>query len=134
MTQTGNIPPISVSEVCKTYRDGFKAVKKVSFDIKSGDFTDTRSKWCGQNFNDQYDHRPEPHQLRDNSYLRRRYCQKPISRKVAYGQSMPQEINFNPFSKIIDSLVFHGGYYGIPPEEVMRRAEPLLKRLACLKK
>ena len=31
--------PISLNNVCKVYSNGFKAVNKVSFDIKKGEFT-----------------------------------------------------------------------------------------------
>lgn len=40
-----------------------------------------------------------------------------------------QEINFNPFEKPIDIVVNQGGYYGIPREEAIPRAEQLLKDL-----
>lgn len=134
MAQTGNIPPISVSGVCKTYRDGFKAVKKVSFDIKSGDFTVL----LGLNGAGKTSMISMITGLNHISSGTIRIFGDDISRNPYRAKShmaiMPQEINFNPFSKISDSLVFHGGYYGIPPEEVMRRAEPLLKKARLLKK
>jgi len=40
-----------------------------------------------------------------------------------------QEINFNPFEKLIDIVVNQGGYYGIPRSEAIPRAEQLLKDL-----
>ncbi|MBV9159859.1 MAG: ABC transporter ATP-binding protein [Candidatus Kaiserbacteria bacterium] len=40
-----------------------------------------------------------------------------------------QEINFNPFEKIIDVVVNQGGYYGIPRAEAVPRAEMLLRDL-----
>lgn len=40
-----------------------------------------------------------------------------------------QEINFNPFEKLIDVIVNQGGYYGIPRAEAVPRAEQLLTDL-----
>ena len=40
-----------------------------------------------------------------------------------------QEINFNPFEKLIDVVVNQGGYYGIPRTVAVPRAEQLLKDL-----
>ena len=40
-----------------------------------------------------------------------------------------QEINFNPFEKPIDIVVNQGGYYGIPREIAVPRAERLLQDL-----
>lgn len=40
-----------------------------------------------------------------------------------------QEINFNPFEKIIDTIINQGGYYGIPRSEALPRAKQLLTDL-----
>ncbi|HWP61745.1 MAG TPA: ABC transporter ATP-binding protein [Candidatus Paceibacterota bacterium] len=40
-----------------------------------------------------------------------------------------QEINFNPFEKLIDTVVNQGGYYGIPRSEALPRAKQLLTDL-----
>jgi len=40
-----------------------------------------------------------------------------------------QEINFNPFERILDTVVNQGGYYGIPRSVALPRAEQLLKDL-----
>ena len=40
-----------------------------------------------------------------------------------------QEINFNPFEKLIDVVVNQGGYYGIPRKVALPRAEQLLRDL-----
>src|SRR5262249_32522178 len=40
-----------------------------------------------------------------------------------------QEINFNPFEKPIDIVVYQGGYYGIPRKEALPRAQQLLEDL-----
>jgi ABC-2 type transport system ATP-binding protein len=42
---------------------------------------------------------------------------------------VPQEFNFNIFEKVIDIVVTQAGYYGIPREEALQRAEKYLKAL-----
>ncbi|WP_133501319.1 ABC transporter ATP-binding protein [Cognatilysobacter terrigena] len=41
---------------------------------------------------------------------------------------VPQEINFNMFEKPIDILVNYAGFYGVPREEALKRAEIELRR------
>lgn len=41
-----------------------------------------------------------------------------------------QEINFNPFEKIIDVVVNQGGYYGVPRSKAIPRAKQLLTDLS----
>ena len=40
-----------------------------------------------------------------------------------------QEVNFGNFEKVIDIVVTHGGYYGIPLREALIKAENVMKRL-----
>ncbi|MDZ4227409.1 MAG: ABC transporter ATP-binding protein, partial [Patescibacteria group bacterium] len=40
-----------------------------------------------------------------------------------------QEINFNPFERVLDIVVNQGGYYGIPRSEAIPRAKQLLADL-----
>jgi len=47
---------------------------------------------------------------------------------------VPQEMNFNPFEKIIQILVNQAGYYGIPKEIAEKRAEFYLKKLGIWEK
>lgn len=42
---------------------------------------------------------------------------------------VPQEFNFNPFTKVKDILCYQAGYYGVPGKEAKKRAESLLKKL-----
>jgi len=45
-----------------------------------------------------------------------------------------QELNFNPFEKLIDIIVNQGGYYGIPRKIALPRAEALLTDLGLKEK
>lgn len=47
---------------------------------------------------------------------------------------VPQEFNFNIFEKVLNIVVTQAGYYGIPREEALRRAEVLLKDLGLWEK
>ncbi|MGC7590032.1 ABC transporter ATP-binding protein [Bisgaard Taxon 46] len=42
---------------------------------------------------------------------------------------VPQEFNFHQFERVIDILVNQAGYYGIPRQEALKRAEIWLKKL-----
>ncbi|MEM7611015.1 MAG: ABC transporter ATP-binding protein [Pseudomonadota bacterium] len=43
---------------------------------------------------------------------------------------VPQEINLNLFDKVINTLVYQAGYYGIGRKQALQRAEKYLKQLA----
>ncbi len=47
---------------------------------------------------------------------------------------VPQEFNFNMFEKPIDIVANQAGYYGVPREEALRRAEKYLKQLQLWEK
>ena len=47
---------------------------------------------------------------------------------------VPQEFNFNAFETVINTVVFQAGYYGIPRDVAMTRAESLLRSLALWEK
>jgi len=42
---------------------------------------------------------------------------------------VPQEFNFNMFEKVLDIIVNQGGYYGLPKNIALQRAEKYLKQL-----
>jgi ABC-2 type transport system ATP-binding protein len=42
---------------------------------------------------------------------------------------VPQEINFSMFEKVIDIVVWQAGYFGIPRDEALPRAEEVLEKL-----
>ena len=47
---------------------------------------------------------------------------------------VPQEFNFNAFETVINTVVFQAGYYGIPRDVAMTRAEKLLRSLSLWEK
>ena len=126
--------PIALNQVNKIYENNFHAVKKVSFQIHKGEFTvllglngagktSLINMITGLNYSTSGSIRIFGHDIDTSPYAAKSYM-----------GIMPQEINFNPFSRIIDSLIFHGGYYGIPKDVVIKRSEPLLKKANLYKK
>lgn len=120
---------LSVKDVTKTYANGVTALKGVSLEIPEGDFfallgpngagkttiigisTGLVTKTGGtvEVFGHDIDAEPE--------------------KAKTYIGLVGQEINFNPFEKIIDVVVTQGGYYGIPRTEAVPRAKQLLTDL-----
>jgi ABC-2 type transport system ATP-binding protein len=120
---------LSIKDLKKVYGNGVAALKGVSLEIPKGDFfallgpngagkttiigisTGLVTKTSGSVsvFGNDIDKEPE-------------------IAKTHIGL-VGQEINFNPFEKLIDVIVNQGGYYGIPRAEAVPRAEQLLTDL-----
>lgn len=47
---------------------------------------------------------------------------------------VPQEMNFNPFEKVLDIVINQAGYYGIPYKIACQRAEHYLKKMGLWEK
>lgn len=129
MSKSSSAPPaISVEKVSKVYADGFKAVKNVSFSIMPGDFTvllglngagktslisminSLSNITSGSIAIDGFDIVKDGYQAKQRLGV------------------VPQEINFNPFLTVMDSLYYHGGFFGTPREKVLQIARPLLQK------
>lgn len=120
---------LTIKNLQKTYSNGVSALKGVTLDIPEGDFFAllgpngagkttiigistglvNKSEGSVEVFGHDIDNEPEV-------------------AKTFIGL-VGQEINFNPFEKLIDVVVNQGGYYGIPRSESIPRAEQLLKDL-----
>ncbi|HVU75428.1 MAG TPA: ABC transporter ATP-binding protein [Candidatus Paceibacterota bacterium] len=120
---------LTITDLKKTYGNGVSALKGVSLEIPEGDFfgllgpngagkttiigitTGLVNKTSGSVKVFDYD-----------------IDKSPELAKAQIGL-VGQEINFNPFEKIIDVVINQGGYYGIPRHIAIPRAEQLLKDL-----
>jgi ABC-2 type transport system ATP-binding protein len=122
-------PALSITDLKKTYTNGTVALSGVSLDIAEGDFfallgpngagkttiigiaTGLVNKTSGavKVFGHDIDAEPEV-------------------AKTFIGL-VGQEINFNPFEKLIDIVVNQAGYYGIPRKIAVPRAEEILSDL-----
>lgn len=121
---------ITIDHLSKTYANGVTALNDVSLSIKEGDFfallgpngagkstlinvlSSLVNKSSGQvhiaGFN------------LDSQLLQ-------AKRQLGL---MPQEVNLAVFEKVLDILIYQGGYYGIPRQEAKKRALELLDHLS----
>ena len=120
---------LSISNLTKDYKNGFRALKGLNLEVEEGDFfallgpngagkstcigiiTTLVRKTSGQVeiFGHDIDREPQV-------------------AKTFIGL-VPQEFNFNVFEPVVEIVVNQGGYYGIPRDEAYKRAEELLKQL-----
>ena len=120
---------LSIRNLTKDYKNGFRALKGLNLEVKEGDFfallgpngagkstcigiiTTLVRKTSGhvEIFGHDIDREPQV-------------------AKTFIGL-VPQEFNFNVFEPVVEIVVNQGGYYGIPRDEAYKRAEELLKQL-----
>ena len=123
------MPALSIKNLTMTYATGTQALKGVSLEIPEGDFfallgpngagkttiigitTGLVNKTAGSVsvFGHDIDKEPE-------------------KAKMQIGL-VGQEVNFNPFEKVINTVVNQGGYYGIPRSVAIPRAQKILTDL-----
>lgn len=124
-----NQKALEIKNLTKIYKDGFKAVDDISFEVKKGDFfallgpngagksttlgmiSSLVNKTSGQI-------KIFGHDI-DTNYIQAR----------KYLGVMTQEINLNIFEKPIDVLITQAGFFGIAKKEAIVYAEELLKKL-----
>ncbi|MBP8264100.1 MAG: ABC transporter ATP-binding protein, partial [Pseudomonas sp.] len=117
---------LTLRQLCKTYHNGFQALKGIDLDVAEGDFfallgpngagksttigilSTLVNKTSGtvQVFGHDLD-------------------REPGALKRCLGV-VPQEFNFNQFEKVFDIVVTQAGYYGIPARVAGERAEQYL--------
>ncbi len=125
---------LEISKLCKTYGNGFQALKSVSITVEQGDFfallgpngagksttlgivSSLVNKTSGRVSIFGYDLETEL-----------------VKAKTCLGV-VPQEFNFNQFEKVGDILITQAGYYGIPAEEAKESADYYLKKLGLWEK
>ncbi len=125
---------IEIKNLTKTYANGTQALKRIDLEVEEGDFfallgangagkttvigilTDLVNKTAGEVKVFGHD------------------IDKDFSAAKKFIGVVPQEINLNIFERAIDILVTQAGYYGIPRNEALPRAEELLKRLGLWEK
>jgi len=125
---------LEISKLCKTYDNGFQALKSVSITVEQGDFfallgpngagksttlgvvSSLVNKTSGQVsiFG---------HDLKTDL----------VKAKTCLGV-VPQEFNFNQFEKVGDILITQAGYYGISAAKAKESADFYLKKLGLWEK
>jgi len=121
-------PALRVHDLRKTYDNGVQALKGVSLDVRPGDFFAL----LGPNGAGKSTLIGIVSSLVNKSAGEVEVFGVDIARRRSEAMRLlglvPQEINFNLFEKPFDILVNYAGFYGIPREEAMARAEVELKR------
>ena len=120
---------LEVNELRKTYKNGVEALKGISLQVEEGDFFAL----LGPNGAGKSTLIGIISSLVNASGGEARVfgasVQSDRSRAMSYIGLVPQEFNFNQFEKPLEIVVNQAGYYGIPREEALERAEKYLKQL-----
>ena len=127
-------PALAISQLSKTYDGNFQALKGISLTVKQGDFfallgpngagkSTTIGIICSL-------------VLKTSGTVSIFGCDIDtyFSQAKQYVGVVPQEFNFNQFEKPIDILVNQAGYFGIPREIAVERAEKYLRQLGLWEK
>ncbi|SDZ21868.1 ABC-2 type transport system ATP-binding protein [Lysobacter sp. yr284] len=122
------VPALRVRELRKTYDNKVQALKGVSLDVAEGDFfallgPNGAGKSTLIGIVSSLVNLSEGSVEIFGTDLQRRRDQ--AMRLIGL---VPQEINFNMFEKPLDILVNYAGFYGVPREQALARAEEELKR------
>ncbi|MDA3979565.1 ABC transporter ATP-binding protein [Gallibacterium sp. AGMB14963] len=120
---------LEINQLTKSYSNGFKALHGIDLHVKEGDFyallghngagksttigiiSSLVNKTSGEVKVFGYDLDTQLTELKKQLGV------------------VPQEFNFNNFEKVIDILTNQAGYYGVPRQEALKRAEYWLKKL-----
>ena len=127
-------PALAISQLSKTYDGNFQALKGISLTVKQGDFfallgpngagkSTTIGIICSL-------------VLKTSGTVSIFGCDidTDFLQAKQYVGVVPQEFNFNQFEKPIDILVNQAGYFGIPREIAVERAEKYLRQLGLWEK
>jgi len=127
-------PALAISQLSKTYDGNFQALKGLSLTVKQGDFfallgpngagkSTTIGIICSL-------------VLKTSGTVSIFGCDidTDFLQAKQYVGVVPQEFNFNQFEKPIDILVNQAGYFGIPREIAVERAEKYLRQLGLWEK
>ncbi len=128
------IPALKISQLTKTYPNGFAALKGIDLTVPQGGFFALlgpngagKSTTIGI-ISSLFKPSSGSVEIFGVDLLK-----QPAKAKQFLGV-VPQEFNFMQFEKIEDILIAQAGYFGIPPKESRPRAEKLLKALGLWEK
>ena len=120
---------LEVRDLRKTYKNGVEALKGVSLTVEEGDFFALlgpngagKSTLIGI-ISSLVNATSGETRVFGTSVQRER------SKAMSFIGLVPQELNFNQFEKPLDIVVNQAGYYGIPRDVALERAEKYLKQL-----
>ncbi len=120
---------LEVNELRKTYKNGLEALKGISLKVEEGDFFALlghngagKSTLIGI-ISSLVNATSGETRLFGTSVQRER------SKAMSFIGLVPQELNFNQFEMPMEIVVNQAGYYGIPRDIALERAEKYLKKL-----
>lgn len=120
---------LSIQDLTKTYKNGFHALKGISFEVEVGDFFAL----LGPNGAGKSTTIGIITSLVNKTSGKVTVFGKDIDTEIGAAKShiglVPQEFNFNVFEPIIEVVVNQAGYYGLAPVLARKRAERYLKQL-----
>jgi len=121
---------LEITDLRKTYRNGVQALKGVSLTVEEGDFFAL----LGPNGAGKSTLIGIISSLVNATGGEARVFGASVrqerSRAMSFIGLVPQELNFNQFEKPLEIVVNQAGYYGIPREIAVARAEKYLKQLS----
>ena len=130
----GRMYALEVNDLRKTYKNGVEALKGVSLTVDEGDFFAL----LGPNGAGKSTLIGIISSLVNTSSGETKVfgtsVQKERSKAMSHIGLVPQELNFNQFEKPLDIVVNQAGYYGIPRNVALERAEKYLKKLQLWEK
>lgn len=125
---------LKIKNLKKTYSDGTKAVKGITFEVREGEFFAL----LGPNGAGKSTTIGVIVSLINKTSGKVLVCGKDVDKERTETKKciglVPQEFNFSIFEKVIDIVVNQAGYYGIPRKKALPRAEKLLKQLGLWNK
>ena len=120
---------LEVTDLRKTYKNGVEALKGISLQVEEGDFFAL----LGPNGAGKSTLIGIISSLVNTTSGETRVfgtsVQQERSRAMSYIGLVPQELNFNQFERPLEIVVNQAGYYGIPREVALERAEKYLRQL-----
>ncbi len=127
--QVDMIPALRIENLSKVYSNGFEALKGISLEVKQGDFFAL----LGPNGAGKSTTIGIVCSLVAKSAGKVLVFDVDIDQDFAAAKKfigiVPQEFNFNVFEKAWDIVINQAGYYGMPRQLAMQRAEKYLKAL-----
>ncbi len=123
------IPALTIENLSKVYDNGFEALKGISLQVQQGDFFAL----LGPNGAGKSTTIGIICSLVAKSGGKVSVFDVDIDKNFPAAKKhigiVPQEFNFNQFEAVLDVVVNQGGYYGMPRELALERAEKYLKAL-----
>jgi len=120
---------LEVKDLRKTYKNGVEALKGISLTVEEGDFFAL----LGPNGAGKSTLIGIISSLVNTTSGETRIfgtsVQRERSKAMSFIGLVPQELNFNHFERPLEIVVNQAGYYGIPRDIAMERAEKYLKKL-----